>query len=48
MNYLIISYNLFKQRVAEYKRILPSANELYGKVMFYACLSFCSQGEEGV
>ena len=25
-------------------RYLPSANEVWGKVMFYTCLCFCSQG----
>ena len=25
--------------------LLPISNEVYGKVMFYTCLSFCPQGE---
>ena len=31
--------------IPSYCMFLPPANEVWGKVMFYTCLSFCSQGE---
>ena len=31
-----------------FPRFLPPANEVWGKVMFYMCLSFCSQEDGGL